>query len=110
MANPNAFINGRQYPHTDVTLIIGNVPSDVAIDAVDYTESASATLHLPLKEEERLVELLGRDHFKRSFDINVSFSATPTGALTKDHLVDCRLKGTGYSPVPVSVMFVKHGD
>jgi len=110
MANPNAFINGRQYPHTDVTLVIGNEPAELAIDAIDYTESASATLHLPRNEEEHLVELLGRDYFKRSFDINVSYSTTPAAGLTKDRLVDCRLKGTGYSPVPVSVMFVKHGN
>ena len=82
----------------------------VEVKIAGMIHSASATLHLPVKEEERLVELLGRDYFKRSFDINVSYSASPTGTVTKDHLVDCRLKGTGYNPVPVSVMFVKHGD
>jgi hypothetical protein len=107
MGNTKAFINGRQYPRSDVTILIAGVAQAVDISGIDYTDGASASLHLATAGEAQLVSVLGPDHFDRSFDISVTYAASSGARLIEDRLVDCRVKGTGYRPMPVSVMFVQ---
>jgi hypothetical protein len=109
MSNAHAFINGRQYPRTDVSLVIGDVARELEINGLDYTEGAEAGLHLSALGEEKLLQLLGRAHFERSFDIHVTYAQTDTAPLTEDRLIDCRLRRTGSRPVQMTVMFVQHG-
>lgn len=109
MGNAHAFINGRQYPRTDVSLVIGGLARDLEINGLDYSESAEAGLHLSASGEEKLLQLLGRAHFDKSFDIHVTFAPTDTAPLTEDRLIDCRLRLTGSRPVKMTVMFLQHG-
>jgi hypothetical protein len=109
MSNAHAFINGKQYPRTDVSLVIGDVACELEIDGLDYSEAAEAGLHLSPTGEEKLLQMLGRAHFDKSFDIHVAYARTDTAPLTEDRLIDCRLRRTGSRPVQFTVMFLQHG-
>jgi hypothetical protein len=102
-------LNGHRFARSQVTLLMNDTALEMTVDGLDYGDGATASIYLPAGGERDLIGRMGVDPFRGSFDINVSYSTTDTGPLTEDRLTDCRLRGTGYRPMPLSVLHVKRG-
>jgi hypothetical protein len=102
-------LNHLRFQRAEVQILINGHPLDVLVEGLDYGDTTLASLYLSGEDERRLIGQLGSDPFRGSFEINVAYSTSTTGPLTEDRLVDCRIRGTGYSPMPLTVLFVRRG-